>query len=110
LANRPKSFVKVEGLPGDCSVSDIINLFYKYDRGLRIVGIEKEEGGKRGTGVAVVKFSKASAMGDAIKGRNGYEFDGVPLKVSFLETPPQTKDEHAAEYDKALAAAHESRR
>lgn len=107
LANiRPKGFVKVEGLPGDYSASDVINLFYKYDRRLRIVDIRRS--GERA--VAVVEFSNVSAMHYAIDGRNGYEIDEVPLKVFEIATPPKTKGgENKAEYDEALAAAHDAR-
>ena len=114
LANiRPEGFVKVEGLPGNCSASDlarmVTNLLYKYDRNLRIVDIRKKRGGKRA--VAVVEFSNVSAMQDAIKGRNGYEIERAPLKVfETTTTPPDTKDENKAIYDEALAAAREQSR
>jgi len=79
---RSKFFIFVSlnkgNLPPDCRNNELEDIFYKYGR-IRYVDIKKS----RGPPFAFVEFDDPLDAEDAVRGRDGYNFDGYRLKVEF---------------------------
>jgi len=77
---RSKFFIFVSlnkgNLPPDCRNNELEDIFYKYGR-IRYVDIKKS----RGPPFAFVEFDDPLDAEDAVRGRDGYNFDGYRLKV-----------------------------
>lgn len=74
---RSNSTIYVGNLPGDVRESEIEDLFYKYGR---IIDIDLKLP-PRPPGYCFIEFDSARDAEDAIKGRDGYKFDGQRLRV-----------------------------
>lgn len=70
--------IYVGNLPPDCRNNELEDIFYKYGR-IRYVDIKKA----RGPPFAFVEFDDPLDAEDAVRGRDGYNFDGYRLKVEF---------------------------
>lgn len=70
------SRVYVGNLPPDCRTKELEDIFYKYGR-IRYVDVKKA----RGPPFAFVEFDDPLDADDAVRGRDGYNFDGYKLKV-----------------------------
>eukprot|EP00250_Pteridium_aquilinum_P005169 c15305_g1_i1 orf=331-1224(-) len=79
MSGRSSRTIYVGNLPGDVRESEIEDLFYKYGR---IVDIDLKLP-PRPPGYCFVEFEDARDAEDAIKGRDGYEFDGYPIRVEL---------------------------
>nr|XP_016453614.1 PREDICTED: serine/arginine-rich splicing factor SR30-like [Nicotiana tabacum]XP_016453615.1 PREDICTED: serine/arginine-rich splicing factor SR30-like [Nicotiana tabacum] len=69
--------IYVGNLPGDIRESEVEDLFYKYGP---IVEIDLKIP-PRPPGYAFVEFEDPRDADDAIRGRDGYKFDGHRLRV-----------------------------
>lgn len=78
-ASRASRTLYVGNLPGDIRDKEVEDLFYKYgpivDIGVKIP--------PRPPGYAFVEFEDARDAEDAIRGRDGYSFDGFKLRVEL---------------------------
>ncbi|KAF6041203.1 SRSF1 [Bugula neritina] len=74
------SKVYVGNLPDDVRSNDLEDIFYKYGR-LRNVDIK--HGGGRGPPFAFLEFEDIRDAEDAVKYRDGYNWDGCTLRVEF---------------------------
>lgn len=79
MSSRSSRTIYVGNLPGDVRESEIEDLFYKYGR---IVDIDLKLP-PRPPGYCFVEFEDARDAEDAIRGRDGYEFDGYPIRVEL---------------------------
>lgn len=79
MSSRSSRTIYVGNLPGDVRESEIEDLFYKYGR---IVDIDLKLP-PRPPGYCFVEFEDARDAEEAIRGRDGYEFDGYPLRVEL---------------------------
>lgn len=70
--------IYVGNLPPDCRNNELEDIFYKYGR-IRYIDIKKA----RGPPFAFVEFDDPLDAEDAVRGRDGYNFDGYRLKVEF---------------------------
>ncbi|KAJ6762663.1 PRE-MRNA-SPLICING FACTOR SF2-LIKE PROTEIN [Salix purpurea] len=77
--SRASRTIYVGNLPGDIRLREVEDLFYKYgpiaDIDLKIP--------PRPPGYAFVEFEEARDAEDAIRGRDGYNFDGCRLRVEL---------------------------
>ncbi|CAA0805782.1 Serine/arginine-rich-splicing factor SR34 [Striga hermonthica] len=76
---RSSRTLYVGNLPGDIREREVEDLFYKYGR---VVHIELKIP-PRPPGYAFVEFEDERDAEDAIRGRDGYEFDGHRLRVEL---------------------------
>ncbi|KAI6170980.1 hypothetical protein M3Y97_01092000 [Aphelenchoides bicaudatus] len=76
------SCVYVGNLPNDCRSRDIEDLFGKYGR-IKFVDIKDRP--SRGPPFAFVEFEDVRDAEDAIRGRDGYDFDGSRLRVEMTK-------------------------
>ncbi|KAK2965506.1 hypothetical protein RJ640_008856 [Escallonia rubra] len=79
MSGRSSRTIYVGNLPLDVRESEIEDLFYKYGR---ILDIELKLP-VRPPGYCFVEFEDAWAAEDAIRGRDGYDFDGCRLRVEL---------------------------
>ncbi|XP_052193563.1 serine/arginine-rich splicing factor SR30-like isoform X2 [Diospyros lotus] len=79
MSSRMSRTVYVGNLPGDIREREVEDLFYKYGR---IVDIDLKIP-PRPPGYAFVEFEDYRDAEDAIRGRDGYNFDGHRLRVEF---------------------------
>ncbi|KAL8207739.1 hypothetical protein R6Q57_007151 [Mikania cordata] len=77
--SRSSRTLYVGNLPGDIREREVEDLFYKYGP---IVHIELKVP-PRPPGYAFVEFEEARDADDAIRGRDGYDFDGHKLRVEL---------------------------
>ncbi|XP_020254867.1 serine/arginine-rich-splicing factor SR34-like isoform X2 [Asparagus officinalis] len=79
MSSRSSRTLYVGNLPGDIREKEVEDLFYKYgpikDIDLKIP--------PRPPGYAFVEFEEAHDAEDAIRGRDGYSFDGHKLRVEL---------------------------
>ncbi|KAK6746214.1 hypothetical protein RB195_012372 [Necator americanus] len=75
---REDTRIFVGNLPPDVREKDIEDIFTKYGR-IRFVDIK----GGRGPLFAFVEFEDPRDAEDAVRGRDGYDFDGSRLRVEF---------------------------
>uniref|UniRef100_A0A0D6R6R3 RRM domain-containing protein n=1 Tax=Araucaria cunninghamii TaxID=56994 RepID=A0A0D6R6R3_ARACU len=76
---RSNCTIYVGNLPGDVTESEIEDLFYKYGR---IIDIDLKLP-PRPPGYCFIEFEDARDAEDAIRGRDGYKFDGHRLRVEM---------------------------
>ncbi|CAN8254841.1 unnamed protein product [Cochlearia groenlandica] len=79
MSGRFSRSIYVGNLPGDIRESEIEDLFYKYGR---VVDIELKVP-PRPPCYCFVEFEHARDAEDAIRGRDGYNFDGCRLRVEL---------------------------
>ncbi|RWR94651.1 RNA recognition motif domain-containing protein [Cinnamomum micranthum f. kanehirae] len=79
MSSRSTRTLYVGNLPGDVRESEVEDLFYKYGP---IVEIDLKIP-PRPPGYAFVEFEDAHDAEDAIRGRDGYPFDGHRLRVEL---------------------------
>ncbi|CDP17134.1 unnamed protein product [Coffea canephora] len=77
--SRSSRTLYVGNLPGDIREREVEDLFYKYGR---IAHIDLKVP-PRPPGYAFVEFEEARDAEDAIRGRDGYDFDGHRLRVEL---------------------------
>ncbi|GBG73052.1 hypothetical protein CBR_g12769 [Chara braunii] len=77
--SRSSRTIYVGNLPGDIKEREIEDLFYKYGR---IIDIDLKLP-PRPPGYAFIEFEDARDAEDAIRGRDGYNFDGNRLRVEL---------------------------
>ncbi|CAH8488420.1 unnamed protein product [Heterobilharzia americana] len=75
--------IYVGNLPPDTKTRDIENLFSKYGP---IAAIDLKAGQRRGPPFAFVEFEDELDASDAVRGRDGYNFDGYALRVELPRT------------------------
>ncbi|KAF6136235.1 hypothetical protein GIB67_001644 [Kingdonia uniflora] len=85
MSDRLPRTIYVGNLPSDIRESEIDDLFYKYGR---IVDIELKIP-PRPPVYCVVEFEDVRDAEDAIRGRDGYKFDGVCLRVELAHGGPR---------------------
>ncbi|XP_058082348.1 serine/arginine-rich splicing factor SR34B-like isoform X2 [Magnolia sinica] len=79
MSSRASRTLYVGNLPGDIREREVEDLFYKYGP---IVDIDLKIP-PRPPGYAFVEFEEAHDAEDAIRGRDGYNFDGHRLRVEL---------------------------
>ncbi|XP_031496072.1 serine/arginine-rich splicing factor SR34A-like isoform X1 [Nymphaea colorata] len=79
MTGRSARTIYVGNLPGDIREWEVEDLFYKYGP---IVDIELKNP-PRPPGYCFVEFESARDAEDAIRGRDGYSFDGYRLRVEL---------------------------
>ncbi|PON65918.1 Splicing factor-like protein [Parasponia andersonii] len=79
MSSRASRTLYVGNLPGDIREREVEDLFYKYGR---IAHIDLKVP-PRPPGYAFVEFEDARDAEDAIRGRDGYDFDGHRLRVEL---------------------------
>ncbi|XP_020273183.1 serine/arginine-rich splicing factor SR34A-like isoform X3 [Asparagus officinalis] len=79
MSGRVNCMIYVGNLPLDIRESEVEDLFYKYGR---IVDIELKNP-PRPPGYCFVEFESARDADDAVRGRDGYNFDGYRLRVEL---------------------------
>ncbi|KAL6725310.1 hypothetical protein ANCDUO_27696 [Ancylostoma duodenale] len=75
---REDTRIYVGNLPPDVREKDIEDIFAKYGK-IRFVDIK----GGRGPLYAFVEFEDSRDADDAVRGRDGYDFDGSRIRVEF---------------------------
>jgi arginine/serine-rich splicing factor 1/9 len=80
MSSRASRTIYVGNLPGDVREREIEDLFYKYGR---IVDIDLKLP-PRPPGYCFIEFEDARDAEDAIRGRDGYNFDQNRLRVCFM--------------------------
>ncbi|XP_022890407.1 serine/arginine-rich splicing factor SR34A-like isoform X1 [Olea europaea var. sylvestris] len=91
MSGRYSRMIYVGNLPADIRESEIEDLFYKYGR---ILDIELKIP-PRPPCYCFVEFESARDAEDAIRGRDGYNFDGCRLRVELAHGgrgPPHSSD------------------
>ncbi|KAI8548117.1 hypothetical protein RHMOL_Rhmol07G0247400 [Rhododendron molle] len=79
MSHRASRMLYVGNLPGDIREREVEDLFYKYGH---IVEIDLKIP-PRPPGYAFVEFEDYRDAEDAIRGRDGYDFDGHRLRVEY---------------------------
>lgn len=79
MSSRMTRTLYVGNLPGDIREGEIEDLFYKYGR---IIDIDLKVP-PRPPGYCFIEFEDARDAEDAIRGRDGYNFDGQRIRVEF---------------------------
>ncbi|CAM6093904.1 unnamed protein product [Calypogeia fissa] len=79
MSSRASRTIYVGNLPGDVREREVEDLFYKYGR---IVDIDLKLP-PRPPGYCFIEFEDARDAEDAIRGRDGYNFDGNRLRVEL---------------------------
>ncbi|XP_038974753.1 serine/arginine-rich splicing factor SR30-like isoform X1 [Phoenix dactylifera] len=79
MSRRASRTIYVGNLPGDIREREVEDLFYKYGP---IVDIDLKNP-PRPPGYAFIEFEDARDAEHAIRGRDGYNFDGHRLRVEF---------------------------
>ncbi|BFI43506.1 serine/arginine-rich splicing factor 1 [Marchantia polymorpha subsp. ruderalis] len=93
MSSRASRTIYVGNLPGDVREREIEDLFYKYGR---IVDIDLKLP-PRPPGYCFIEFEDARDAEDAIRGRDGYNFDGNRLRVELAHGgrgPPSSVDRY----------------
>lgn len=95
MSSRASRTIYVGNLPGDVREREIEDLFYKYGR---IVDIDLKLP-PRPPGYCFIEFEDARDAEDAIRGRDGYNFDGNRLRVEIAHggrgPPPASVDRYS---------------
>ncbi|KAH8957219.1 hypothetical protein BDL97_07G080700 [Sphagnum fallax] len=95
MSSRASRTIYVGNLPGDVREREIEDLFYKYGR---IVDIDLKLP-PRPPGYCFIEFEDARDAEDAIRGRDGYNFDQNRLRVELAHGgrgPPSSVDRHSS--------------
>ncbi|KAG4080272.1 hypothetical protein HA402_010764 [Bradysia odoriphaga] len=77
-SNRNECRIYVGNLPPDIRTKDIQDLFHKFGK-VTFVDLKN----RRGPPFAFVEFEDARDAEDAVKARDGYDYDGYRLRVEF---------------------------
>lgn len=78
MASRNECRIYVGNLPPDIRTKDIQDLFHKFGK-VTFVDLKN----RRGPPFAFVEFEDARDADDAVKARDGYDYDGYRLRVEF---------------------------
>ncbi|KAI8120781.1 serine/arginine-rich splicing factor 1-like [Lucilia sericata] len=78
MGSRTESRIYVGNLPPDIRTKDIQDLFHKFGK-VTFVDLKN----RRGPPFAFVEFEDARDADDAVKARDGYDYDGYRLRVEF---------------------------
>ncbi|XP_064612101.1 serine/arginine-rich splicing factor 1B-like isoform X1 [Liolophura sinensis] len=78
MAYRGDNRIYVGNLPPDIRTRDIEDLFYKYGR-ISFIDLKN----RRGPPFAFVEFEDPRDATDAVRERDGYDYDGYTLRVEF---------------------------
>ncbi|GLT49336.1 hypothetical protein SLA2020_229000 [Shorea laevis] len=94
MSSRSSRTIYVGNLPGDIREREVEDLFYKYGP---IAHIDLKIP-PRPPGYAFVEFEEARDAEDAIRGRDGYDFDGHRLRVELAHggRRPSSSDRHSS--------------
>ncbi|GKV22169.1 hypothetical protein SLEP1_g32054 [Rubroshorea leprosula] len=94
MSSRSSRTIYVGNLPGDIREREVEDLFYKYGA---IAHIDLKIP-PRPPGYAFVEFEEARDAEDAIRGRDGYDFDGHRLRVELAHggRRPSSSDRHSS--------------
>lgn len=79
MSGRANRTIYVGNLPLDIRESEVEDIFYKYGRILEI----ELKNPPRPPGYCFVEFESSRDADDAIRGRDGYNFDGYRLRVEL---------------------------
>ncbi|VVC88297.1 unnamed protein product [Leptidea sinapis] len=77
-ANRNECRIYVGNLPPDIRTKDIQDLFYKFGK-VTFVDLKN----RKGPPFAFVEFEDPRDADDAVRARDGYDYDGYRLRVEF---------------------------
>ncbi|KAH6819065.1 SERINE-ARGININE PROTEIN 30 [Perilla frutescens var. frutescens] len=103
---RSSRTIYVGNLPGDVRESEVEDLFYKYGP---IVDIDLKMP-PRPPGYAFVEFEEPRDADDAIRGRDGYDFDGCRLRVELAHGGRGSSYERRSSYSSGSSRGGASRR
>ncbi|XP_034113146.1 serine/arginine-rich splicing factor 1 isoform X2 [Drosophila sulfurigaster albostrigata] len=78
MGSRNECRIYVGNLPPDIRTKDIQDLFHKFGK-VTFVDLKN----RRGPPFAFVEFEDARDADDAVKARDGYDYDGYRLRVEF---------------------------
>ena len=78
MSSRNECRIYVGNLPPDIRTKDIQDLFHKFGK-VTFVDLKN----RRGPPFAFVEFEDARDADDAVKARDGYDYDGYRLRVEF---------------------------
>lgn len=78
MSTRNECRIYVGNLPPDIRTKDIQDLFHKFGK-VTFVDLKN----RRGPPFAFVEFEDARDADDAVKARDGYDYDGYRLRVEF---------------------------
>lgn len=81
-SNNNNRRVYVGNLPSNIDERDLEDIFYKYGD-IADVDLKLPRYGTGGTPFAFVEFQDPRDAEDAVRGRDGYEFDGQRIRVEF---------------------------
>eukprot|EP00249_Psilotum_nudum_P015832 c25540_g2_i1 orf=788-1618(-) len=108
MSNRATRTLYVGNLPGDIREREVEDLFYKYGP---IVDIDLKWP-PRPPGYCFIEFEDARDAEDAIRGRDGYNFDGHRLRVELAHggRGPSSSSDRYSSYSSGGRPAGVSRR
>ncbi|XP_075219207.1 serine/arginine-rich splicing factor 1A-like [Lycorma delicatula] len=78
MAGRNECRIYVGNLPPDIRTKDIQDLFYKFGK---VIFVDLKN--RRGPPFAFVEFDDPRDAEDAVRARDGYDYDGYRLRVEF---------------------------
>ncbi|KAJ7333783.1 Serine/arginine-rich splicing factor 1 [Desmophyllum pertusum] len=81
-SNNNSRRVYVGNLPSNVEERDLEDIFYKYGE-VADVDLKIPRQGTQGTPFAFVEFNDPRDAEDAVRGRDGYDFDGKSIRVEF---------------------------
>ncbi|CAA0834672.1 Serine/arginine-rich splicing factor SR30 [Striga hermonthica] len=103
---RSSRTIYVGNLPSDIRESEVEDLFYKYGP---IANIDLKIPPKP-PGYAFVEFEDSRDADDAIRGRDGYKFDGCPLRVEPAHGGRGSSYDRYSSYSRGSSRSGPSRR
>lgn len=109
MSRRGSCTIYVGNLPGDVREREIEDLFYKYGP---IVDIDLKLP-SRPPCYCFIEFEDPRDADDAIRGRDGYDFDGYQLRVELAHGgrgPPPSSDRYSSHYSGSSGRSGVSRR
>ncbi|XP_077578520.1 serine/arginine-rich splicing factor 1A-like [Stigmatopora nigra] len=83
--------IYVGNLPPDIRTKDVEEVFYKYGA-IRDIDLKNRRGGPP---FAFIEFEDPRDAGDAVYGRDGYDYDGYRLRVEFPRSGRGTRGSSA---------------
>ncbi|XP_070676123.1 serine/arginine-rich splicing factor SR30-like isoform X3 [Malus domestica] len=106
MSRRSSRTIYVGNLPGDIRMREVEDLFLKYGP---IVDIDLKIP-PRPPGYAFVEFEDPRDADDAIYGRDGYDFDGVRLRVELAHGGRHSSSDRYRSYSRSSSSRGVSRR
>ncbi|KAM1051811.1 hypothetical protein ACFX2A_034089 [Malus domestica] len=106
MSRRSSRTIYVGNLPGDIRMREVEDLFLKYGP---IVDIDLKIP-PRPPGYAFVEFEDPRDADDAIYGRDGYDFDGVRLRVELAHGGRDSSSDRYSSYSRSSSSRGVSRR